>query len=30
MRNNRKVFELLPVQAHSKGKPKIYGKKMTL
>jgi hypothetical protein len=30
LRNNRKVFELLPVQAHSKGKPKIYGKKMTL
>jgi hypothetical protein len=29
-RNNRKVFELLPVQAHSKVKPKIYEKKMTL
>ncbi|MFT5085181.1 MAG: hypothetical protein ACI9Y1_003239 [Lentisphaeria bacterium] len=28
--NNRKVFDLLPVQVHSKGKPNIYGKTMTL
>ena len=30
LRNNRKVFELLPTQENSKKKPKIYGKKMTL